>query len=348
MADPRFFCRAGPFRLGDLAGLCAAELAANADPDMAVVDVAPLSSAGPGEVSFLDNRKFLPALEQTAAGACILHPDMAGRAPAGTNLLLSRTPYKSYALAAQAFYPEPAFEPGVADGAVVDPTATVGEGTCVGSGAVIGARAEIGKACRIGPNAVIGEGAIIGDGTVIGPNATLSHCIVGSGVVIFPGVRIGQPGFGFAIDPAGHVKVPQLGRVIVEDGVEIGANATIDRGAATDTVIGAGTMIDNLVHIGHNVRLGKGCVLAGQVGISGSTELGDLVVMGGQSGLAGHLNIGSGAQIAAQSGVLRNVAPGERIMGTPAKPLRRFFREVATLERVAAKKDAHERDEGTS
>lgn len=342
MADPRFFTRAGPFRLGDLASICGAELARGANPDMEIVDVAPLSAAEPAHLSFLDNRKFLPALERTAAGACILHPDMAGRAPAGTHLLLSRTPYKSYALAAQAFYPEPAVASGIEQGAVVDATATVGEGTRIEVGAVVGPRVEIGKNCRIGPNAVLGEGVIIGDDTVVGPNTSLSHCIIGSRVVIFPGVRIGQAGFGFAIDPAGHVKVPQLGRVIVEDGVEIGANATIDRGAATDTVVGAGTMIDNLVHIGHNVRLGKGCVLAGQVGISGSTELGDLVVMGGQSGLAGHLKIGSGAQIAAQSGVLRNVAPGERVMGTPAKPLRRFFREVATLERIAGKKDTNE------
>lgn len=342
MADPRFFRRAGPFRIGDLAGLCGAELADGADPDREVCDVAPLSSAGPTDLSFLDNRKYVPALERCAAGACILHPDMATRAPEGVHLLLSRTPYKSYALAAQAFYPEPPFEAGIAETAVVDASAIIGEGTLVEAGVVIGAGAEIGKSCRIGPNSVVGAGVILGDRTVIGPNASLTHCIVGSDVVIYPGVRIGQPGFGFAIDPAGHVKVPQLGRVLIEDGVEIGANSTVDRGAATDTVIGAGSMLDNLVHIGHNVRLGRGCVLAGQVGISGSTELGDLVVIGGQGGIAGHLNIGAGTQIGAQSGILRDIAPGDRVMGTPARPLRQFFREVATLEKLSGKKEAKE------
>lgn len=342
MADPRFFRRAGPFRIGDLAGICGAELAEDTDPEMEVVDVAPISTAESMHLSFLDNRKYLPALEQCAAGACILHPDMAARAPAGMQLLLSRTPYKSYALAAQAFYPEPESEAGVAPTAVVDASARIGDGTRIEAGAVIGPGAEIGTNCRIGPNAVIGESVTVGDGTVIGPNASLSHCIVGSGVVIYPGARIGQPGFGFAIDPAGHVKVPQLGRVIIEDHVEVGANSTIDRGAMTDTVIGAGSMIDNLVHIGHNVRLGRGCVLAGQVGISGSTELGDLVVIGGQGGLSGHLKVGSGAQIAAQSGVLRNIGPGERVMGTPARPLRRFFREVAVLEKISGKRDTKE------
>lgn len=337
MADPRFFRRAGPFRIAELVRMCDAELGGGGDPDIEIEDVAPLGAAGPADLSFLDNQRYLPALEESRAGACLLHPDFAARAPSGMQLLLSRRPYRSYALAAQAFYPEPAFEPGIAPTAVVDGSAAIGEGTRIEAGAVVGSGAEIGRNCRIGANTVVGDAVRIGDGTVVGPNAVLSHCLVGSRVVIFAGARIGQAGFGFAIDPAGHVKIPQLGRVIIEDDVEIGANSTIDRGAGPDTVIGAGTMIDNMVHIGHNVRVGRGCVLAGQVGISGSTELGDLVVLGGQAGLAGHLRIGSGAQIAAQSGILRDVEPGERVMGTPAKPLRRFFREVATLERLSRK-----------
>ena len=337
MADPRFFKRAGPFRLAELAGRCGATLADSADAERLVVDVGPLATAAADHVSFLDNKKYATALETSGAGACILQPDMAGRAPKGMALLLTRNPYKAYALAAQAFYPEPEFMPGIAPSAVVDPTVQLGEGSLVEAGVVIGRGAEIGKRCRIGPNAVIGNFVVIGDDTVVGANATLSHCLVGARVVIFPGACIGQPGFGFAIDPKGHVKVPQLGRVIIEDDVEIGANVAVDRGSGPDTVIGAGTMMDNLVQVAHNVRIGRHCVIAGQVGISGSSELGDLVIIGGQAGIAGHLKIGAGVQIAAQSGILRETAAGERVMGTPARPLRQFFREVATLEKISSK-----------
>ncbi len=168
---------------------------------------------------------------------------------------------------------------------------------------------------------------------------TLSHCLIGARVVLHPGVRIGQPGFGFAPDASGPVKIPQLGRVIIGDDVEIGANTTIDRGSGHDTVIGAGSMIDNLVQIGHNVVLGRGCVLAGQVGISGSTQLGDLVMVGGQGGIAGHLRIGRGAQIAAKSGIMRDVAAGSVVCGIPAVPIGAFMRQTALVQRLAKKKD---------
>ena len=150
--------------------------------------------------------------------------------------------------------------------------------------------------------------------------------------------RIGQDGFGFAIDPAGFVKVPQLGRVIIEDSVEIGANTTIDRGAGPDTVIGQGTWIDNLVQIGHNVKIGKGCVIVSQAGISGSTIIDDFVMIGGQAGIAGHLHVGSGAKVAAQSGIMRNIPAGEEQMGYPALPMKQFMRQIATLNRLSKKK----------
>jgi len=164
------------------------------------------------------------------------------------------------------------------------------------------------------------------------------HATVGDNTIIHTGARIGQDGFGFAMGPAGHVKVPQLGRVIVGADVEIGANTTIDRGTGPDTVIGDGCKIDNLVQIAHNVQIGQNCVIVSQTGISGSTELGDFVVLAGQVGLAGHLKIGSGARIAAQSGVMRNVDPGQELGGSPAKPVRAWLKEVATLERLARKK----------
>src|SRR5438874_512238 len=199
--------------------------------------------------------------------------------------------------------------------------------------------ARLGARCQIGAHTVIGQAVELGDDCRVGPPVTLSHCLLGGRVVVAPGVRIGQPGFGFAPDREGPVKIPQLGRVVIGDDVDIGANTTIDRGSGHDTVIGPGTMIDNLVQIGHNVVLGRGCILAGQVGISGSTKLGDFVMAGGQAGLAGHLDIGSGARIAAKAGLMRDVASGETVCGIPAVPIASFMKQVAILQRLARKKN---------
>jgi len=338
MADPRFFTRAGPFTLAELAAIAQATPAGAAADDVRFEDVAPLDSAQASHVSFLDNRKYLDTFATSRAGLCLVAPDHAARAPAGMALLLSDDPYRAYARVAQAFYPVRAPEPWIAPTAWVDPTAVVGAGCRIEPGAVIGARAEIGARCRIGPNAVIGEGVVLGDECTIGANASLSHTIVGRRVVIYPGARIGQDGFGFAMGPQGHLKVPQLGRVVIGDGVEVGANTTIDRGAGPDTVIGDGCMIDNLVQIGHNVHLGRGCVIVAQGGISGSTRLGDFVAAGGQAGITGHLKIGSGARIAAQSGVMRDVAPGETVGGSPAVPMADWLRGAAALGRLARRK----------
>jgi UDP-3-O-[3-hydroxymyristoyl] glucosamine N-acyltransferase len=155
---------------------------------------------------------------------------------------------------------------------------------------------------------------------------------------------VGRPGFGFAIDPAGFVSVPQLGRVVIEDGVEIGANTTIDRGAGPDTVIGAGTRIDNLVQIGHNVQIGRNCIIVSQTGISGSTKFGDFVMAGGQSGFAGHLTVGNGAKIAAQSGIMRDIPAGAEVMGYPATDLKQFMRQVATLSRLSVRKKGEQKE----
>ncbi len=338
MADPRFFTNAGPFTLGAIAAACGAELGTGSDGDRRFADVAPLHQAGPDQVSFLDNRKYLPVFRDSGAGACVLHPDFAAEAPAGMMLLLSREPYRAYARVAALFYPAPEADAGVHPSAVVDPTAVLGAGVRVEAGAVIGARAEIGDHTVIGPNAVIGAGVVIGPLGSVGANASVSHTIAGAAVQIYPGCRIGQDGFGFAMGREGHLKVPQLGRVVIGDDVEIGANTTIDRGAGPDTVIGSGCRIDNLVQIGHNVQLGKGCVIVAQVGISGSTKLGDGVVVGGQGGVAGHLTLGSGAQVAAQSGVMRDIEPGGVVMGYPAKPIKEFWREVAALKQLGSRK----------
>ncbi len=289
-------------------------------------------------MSFLDNKLYVDSFTKSRAGACLVHPDFVARAPAGMALLLTGEPYRGYGLVAQAFYPPPPLEPGIAASASVDATAVLGDGCRVGPGAVVAARAEIGRRCRIGANAVIGEGVVLGDDCVIGPQTSLMCCLIGARAVIHAGVCIGQDGFGFALGADGHTKVPQLGRVIIEDDVEIGANTTIDRGACPDTVIGAGTKIDNLVQIAHNVRLGRGCIIVSQVGISGSTKVGDFVMMGGQAGLIGHLEIGAGARIAAQSGVARDVPGGQTVAGSPAVPAREHWRQMVTLAALAKKK----------
>jgi UDP-3-O-[3-hydroxymyristoyl] glucosamine N-acyltransferase len=221
---------------------------------------------------------------------------------------------------------------------VVDPTARLGQGCEVGPLAVIGAGAEIGAGCVIGPHAVVGEGVVLGEGCRIGAHASLSHCIAGRGVVVHPGARIGQEGFGFAVTPEGRFEtMPQLGRVILGDLVEVGANATVDRGSQGDTVLGAGTRLDNLVQIGHNVRTGRGCVIVAQVGISGSATLGDGVQMGGQSGLTGHLTLGDRVRVSAQAGVMNDVPAGTDVAGTPAWPAKDTLRAMAALRRLGQK-----------
>ena len=196
------------------------------------------------------------------------------------------------------------------------------------------AGAVIGAGTRIGHGTFVGPGVVLGAGCVIGAHVTLSHCMIGRRALIHPGVRIGQDGFGFVPTSAGPVKIPQLGRVIIGDDVEIGANTTIDRGTLEDTVIGDGTKIDNLVQVGHNVEIGRGCIITSQVGISGSCRIGDGVVIGGQGGLADHVTVGAGAQIAAKTGVMRAIAPGEVVMGYPARPIRHFWREIAMVSRL--------------
>jgi UDP-3-O-[3-hydroxymyristoyl] glucosamine N-acyltransferase len=338
MADPRFFAKAGPFTLAEIAKRCGAELAVGADSNATLTDVAPLDKAGASDISFLDNKKYVEAFTVSRAGACLVHPSLAARAPVGMALLLADDPYRAYAMVAQAFYPVPPAVPGIAAGAHVDPSAILAPSVQVEPGAVIGAGAEIGAGCMIGANAVIGAGVVFGETCIVGAGATVSHAIVGNRVNIYPGVRIGQDGFGFAMGASGHLKVPQLGRVVIEDDVEIGANATIDRGAGPDTVIGAGCRIDNLVQIGHNVQLGRGCVVVAQVGISGSTRLDDFVVVGGQAGITGHLRIGAGARIAAQSGVMRNIEAGNTVGGSPAVPMTEWLRQSAVLGQLARKK----------
>jgi UDP-3-O-[3-hydroxymyristoyl] glucosamine N-acyltransferase len=338
MADPAFFQVAGPFTVAEIALRIGATVAGAAEPERMLRDVAPLQTATADELAFIDNRKYLDAFRKCRAGAVLVHPSLTSEAPENLCLLVTEKPYRAYAVAAQAFYPEPPPVPWISPDARIDGSAEIGEASRIEPFAVIGARTKIGRRALIGAGSVVGAACTLGDDTRVGAQVSISHAIIGARVKLYPGVRIGQDGFGFSPDPDGFVRVPQLGRVIIGDDAEIGANTTIDRGAGPDTIIGAGTMIDNLVQIGHNVQIGRNCVLVAQVGISGSTRLGDFVMIGGQGGLIGHLEIGTGARIGAQAGVASDVAPGETVMGSPAVPVKLHHRQVAALKRLATRK----------
>jgi UDP-3-O-[3-hydroxymyristoyl] glucosamine N-acyltransferase len=276
-------------------------------------------------------------LKQTQAGAVIVHPDMQAWVPKATVPIFTTEPHVGWAQVAALFHPVPPVSPGIHPSAVVAEGAVVDPSTEVGPQCVIEAGAEIGPGCRIGPCAVIGSGVVIGRDCRIGAHASLNYALLGARVYVYPGARIGQEGFGFAPTKTGFLTVPHLGRVVLEDDVEVGANTTIDRGSTRDTVIGAGSRLDNLVQIGHNVVLGQCCIIVAQVGIAGSTVLEDFVQVGGQAALDGHLRIGRGARIGAQAGVIADTPSGAAVLGSPAQPRRSFFRQVATLKQMASR-----------
>lgn len=335
-ADPRFHPQAGPQSLAAI--LAASGASSDADPALLFEGVAPLGEAGPRDVSFLDNKRYLPSLRRTRAGAVVLAAEMAGEAPEGCVTLVAKAPYLAFARIAALFHPPAAPRAGAHPTAVIGEGASIGEGTEIGPYAVVGARAEIGAGCVIGPHATVGEGVILGPGCRIHAHASISHAICGARVTLHPGARVGQEGYGFAVAPDGSfVTMPQLGLVRLMDGVEIGANSCVDRGSQSDTVLGPGTRLDNLVQIGHNVRTGRGCVIVAQAGISGSTTLGDFVTVAAQAGLTGHLTVGDKARIGAQSGVMNDIPAGQDVFGSPSQPVKEAFRAIATLRRLAEK-----------
>lgn len=337
MADPRFYKKNGPFTLSTLAAYGQCDIR-QGDPALLISDIAPLEEAETSHIALCRSAKYTKELEKTNASACILPLEMVEKAPSHLALLITKYPHRSFALIATAFYVEEKSTGEIAPTAIVHPTAKLGKNVDIGPMAVIGANVELGNNVKVGPLTVIGDGVVIGDHSIIESHVSLSHALLGQHVHIKPGARIGQSGFGFFMDSGdmgGHIPVPQVGRVIINDRVEIGANTTIDRGSSADTIIGLGTRIDNLVQVGHNVQFGKGCVMVAQSGIAGSTKFGDYVAAGGQSGFADNLSIGTGARLGAQCGIMRDVLAGEVLAGSPAMPLKTHYRQVAVLKKLA-------------
>ncbi|MGD0142043.1 MAG: UDP-3-O-(3-hydroxymyristoyl)glucosamine N-acyltransferase [Rhizomicrobium sp.] len=345
MADPRFYDNRGPFTVANICAHTGSKAANGADTAANIFDLASLEGGGPGQLAFCAGKSAIAALKKTQAGFCFVGTDMpVSEPPPATMLLGCSSAAHAFAAAAMLFYPDNSLAAWDQKTAI-DPSARIGSDVSLAPGVVVGPNVEIGDHTRLGPNAVIGRGVMIGRNCEIGSNVTISHAYLGDGVVVFPGAQLGQPGFGFASGAAGHLKIPQLGRVIVQDKVEIGACTTVDRGALGDTVIGEGTKIDNLVQIGHNTRTGRHCVIVAQVGISGSCELGDYVVLGGQAGVADHAHIGDGARIAARGGVPPGDLPGGKDYGgTPVRLMKDWRRELAAVTLLARrrKQDRHE------
>ncbi len=330
------------FTLRELARALHATL--EGDAAAIVIGVAPLESAGPDQISFLVDARYVEAAKASRAGAFLAGPEVSGL-PAP--VLRVPAPQQALIELLTLFHPPAEAVAGVAPSAVVARDASVAPTATVGALAVIESGAVIGPHVRIGPLAFVGAGAEVGEASVV--HARVAVCArvrLGKRVVVHPGAVIGADGFGYAFDGEAHRKIPQVGSVVVEDDVEIGANATVDRATLGQTIIRRGTKIDNLVQIGHNVEIGEHSIIVAQVGISGSCRVGRGVVLAGQVGVADHLTIGDGAVVAAQSGLARDVAPGEKVFGTPARPLieaKRIFVLEGELPELARRLRSAER-----
>ncbi len=334
MGDTEFFQRSGPFDLGMLVETVSGTVYGEVDLKRPIKGVAPLDQAGPDEVSFLDNKKYLAAFEASKAGACFAEAEFAQRAPGGMVAIVCEQPYMALALAMRLFYPPQAPEPGVSPAAHIDPAATVPASCRIDTGAVLEAGVKLGERCHVEAGAVLSSGVVMGDDCHVGPQASLMCCVLGNRIWIDAGARIGTQGFGFAVGPKGAVRIPHTGGVVIDDDVEIGANTTVDRGSVGDTRIGQGSMIDNQVQIAHNVIIGKGCILAGQAGLAGSSEIGDFAMLGGKSGVVNHVKVGVGAKLGALSGAAFDLEPGETYLGQPAVLIRDFWRQQAAIRRL--------------
>jgi len=337
MSDTRFFKPEGPFALAFLAKSVGAELAQPERANQLVHDIADLEQAGEGDISVFCDIRHAPAFAVSHAGVIVTTSKLGRHPHNGSALLFAADPRLAFAELGRLFYPAGVTMSFIHSRATVAASARIGAEVSIGSGAVIGEHAVIGAGSRIGANSVIGDGVMIGTNAEIGPNCSISHALIGDGVKFSSNVSIGGEGFGFVPGPKGPLRLSHVGRVVIGNGVEIGSNCSIDRGALGDTVIGDKTALDNLVQIGHNVQIGKNCVLAGQAGVAGSAILGDYVMVGGAVSISDHVTIGNGAKIAGKSGVMRDVAAGETVAGYPAMPIRQWHRQTAALIRLSKK-----------
>lgn len=339
MSDPVFYEAPQPRTAGEIAELIGADLVG--DPDLKIRSVAPIDAAAPEHIAFVDKPKYRDALSSTSASAVIVPATLVDLVPKACAALVVQEPYRAYAQVAAILYPQslrPIPSGMVSDMASVHPTAAIEEGVVIEAGCVVGAGASVGAGSVLGANSVVGANVTIGRSCDIGPNSVIQHTLVGDHVIIHAGACIGQDGFGFA-PGASHLKVPQLGRVILQDHVDVGANTTIDRGTTSDTIIGEGTKIDNQVQIGHNCVIGRHCFIVAQVGLAGSTIVGDYVTFAGGSSSVGHINIGSFSQIAGMSAVTEDLPPKSRVGGIPAIPIRYFLQDLAKARRRATSKE---------
>lgn len=343
MTEFSFFARATDLSVAEIASLTGAEPREGTDLSRRLTGIAPVDQASATDLTFVSDAKFLAALKSTGAGAVLTSERFVCHAPEGVAVLRVRKPYDAFVAVAREFYrgalrPASTFGTvGVSPGAMVHPTAQLGDGVTVDPFATIGPSARIGSGTLIGAHAVVGPGVRIGSDCAVGANCTVIHAHVGDRVIIHSGCDIGQDGFGYLMSAEGHTKVPQVGSVIIHDDVEIGSGTRIDRGGIRDTVIGEGTKIDNLCQIGHNCIIGRRCIIVAQSGLSGSVTLEDFVVLGPRTGIIPHITVGKGAITASRSTIYENVPAGEFWGGFPAKPRKQWLREVVALEQLAAR-----------
>ncbi|MEI9805433.1 MAG: UDP-3-O-(3-hydroxymyristoyl)glucosamine N-acyltransferase [Pseudolabrys sp.] len=342
MSEPVFLRHSRGLTLDEIAKLCG--VAPSTTPHARrIIGLAPLDRATPSELTFFDHKKYADAAAITHAGACLTTAALAQYVPPHVAVFAVREPYRAFVTVSRELFPHSLrpsslSRPGEIAGAHVDPAARLEDGVTIDPGAVIGPGVEIGSGTVIGANAVLGAEVRVGRDCSIGAGSAIANTLIGDGVIIHQGCKIGQDGFGYVMGSMGHLKVPQIGRVIIQDNVEIGAGTAVDRGAIRDTVIGEGTKIDNLVQVGHNVSIGRHCVIVAQSGISGSSTLEDFVLLGARVGIDTNVTVGEGAQIAGTSIVHSDVPPGARWGGMPAKPVKIWFREMLIIEQLARRR----------
>lgn len=337
MADSIFYIHNGKKSIKEIATIAKATLLTAGKENEQIENVCSIESAGGEDLCFFYDKKNKAKAAKIRAKACITTAELAHLIPENVIVLTCDNPKTSFIDLVSAFYAEYKHQAGISPSASVAESAVIGKNCYIGANVVIEDDVAIGDNCIIEANAVIARGCKIGNNCRIGNNASIAYCLMGNDCYVYTGARIGQDGFGFSVVDGRHKRIPQIGRVIIGDDVEIGANTCIDRGALDDTIIGNGCRVDNLVQIAHNDKIGNYCILVAQTGIAGSCTFGDYVVCGGQTGFADHITVGSGAQVGAQSGVMRDIEPGAIVMGSPTVPFKDFMRQVAFLQKNSKK-----------